>query len=629
MKPKFSFKYDEKEYRLDCSGTHELGNGISVTAEMKEYPEYDAVYWLLHFENGSDKNSGIFSDILDCDTVIPLDMPTDKRNGYMPKLSDGDTCVISMDGTIENGAYFSGKNKSCAVEYGVNENYFKNTKRITFENAYYRSSEGVMPFFDITASGDGAITAVGWTGGWRAVFTKEAEGVKIATGLKDARFYLKPGEKLRTTSTLIMKYSKDEDKYNKFRKLIKNHFSHKACTNADRDGILACELWGGLPSEEMVKRIDELKSHGVQFEDLWIDAAWYGSGTNCISSFEGDWSETTGDWFVNKKYHPNGLRDVAACAKDGGMGMMIWVEPERARKTSAFFKLHPEWLLDKEKPDGNTILYYGNEDAFNYVYETLSGLIENLGMSCYRQDFNTNLGPFFKYNDEENRIGITEIKHISGMYRLWDALLERFPGLIIDNCASGGTRIDIETLKRSIAFFRSDYQCNFNEDPDVLQVHNAGISKYLPYTGCTSKTKADTYAARSSFSSSWGGAFYNAVFQSMDEADFEWAKKIVDEYRRIRKYFHCNFYNHGSEVYDKTSWAIWQYHDDETDSGIVMAFRRCDSPFDCVKIDLRGLSGGEYTFTGLDSGDSFVTFGELEISLPEKRSCTVFEYSKK
>jgi alpha-galactosidase len=215
-----------------------------------------------------------------------------------------------------------------------------------------------------------------------------------------------------------------------------------------------------------------------------------------------------------------------------------------------------------------------------------------------------------------------------GMYRLCDSLLERFPHLVIDNCSSGGRRIDIETLKRSIPFFRSDYQCNFNEDSDVLQTHNAGISKYLPYNGCTSKTKADTYAVRSAYSSSYGGAFYNASFQSMTEEDFAWAKKSVDEYRRIRKYFSEEFYNLGSEVYDKSSWAIWQYHDPDTSSGILMAFRRENSPFENVKIKLSGVAeNSKLNVENLNNENTFTSSENLEITLKEKRSSVIFEYS--
>ena len=487
----------------------------------------------------------------------------------------------------------------------------------------------MMPFFDITASGAGYIAAIGWTGDWRASFKKEEAGIRMQTGLKETAFYLKPGEKLRTTSVLVMHYDDAEEKHNKFRRLIKNHFSHKSHSKATRESIMAFELWGGLPSEEMKKRIRELKAHDIRVEDIWLDAGWYGQCTKCDEPFSGDWFKHTGEWEVNRRVHPMGLSDVAECCSDAGMNMMLWIEPERAVEGTPIMKEHPEWFM-KRPEDNYGLLDYGNEDALRYAVDIVSSYVDKLHMSCYRQDFNIQTTEIFKYNDEENRRGVSEIKHITGMYKFWDALLEKHPHLIIDNCSGGGRRIDIESMKRTIPFFRSDYQCNFNENPDVLQVHNATSQAYLPYVGCTSKTKGDTYAIRSSYSSSWGGAFYNAVFHNMSDEDFKWAKKITDEYRRIRKYFSCDFYNHASSVLDDTSWAIFQYHDADTQSGIVMAFRRENSPFDSVKITLRGISENKaFSFENLD--DCSVTEGDstLTINLPEKRTCTIFEYKAK
>ena len=199
-----------------------------------------------------------------------------------------------------------------------------------------------------------------------------------------------------------------------------------------------------------------------------------------------------------------------------------------------------------------------------------------------------------------------------------------------EGVTNAGCEFDIETLKRSIPFFRSDYQCNFNENPEVLQTHNANISAYLPYNGCTSKTKNDTYAIRSSYSSSWGGAFYNAIFQSMNEEDFKWAKQITDEYRKIRKYFSMDFYNHGSNVFDSTAWAIWQYHDNEAQSGIVMAFRRKNSPFDNVEIQLKStVENQEYLFNDLNTGNTFIGSNAIKIHLPQKQSSVIMEYKLK
>ncbi len=626
MKPNFSLKYNGEIINSSKEIT-ELANGVTVTKITKEYQEYDALEWVLFFKNSSETNSGMISEILDCDTMLPLSFPENKKPGYKPECDDA--CIITMNGMIDSHYYWE-NDPASAIEYGFNYEYLDKTpeKTKSFANVGGRSSDGMMPFFDVTASGNGYIVAIGWTGSWRAEFAKCEEGIKIRTGLAKTDFYLKSGEEIRTSSILIMKYHSKEDKHNKFRNLIKNYFSHKSCTFADRDGLLAYELWGGLTSAEMKKRINELKQHDIKFEDVWIDAGWYGNCEKCDETFSGDWWAHTGEWIVNPRVHPNGLQDVSDCAKEAGMKLMLWFEPERAIEGTELIKEHPEWFLTL--PDTKSqLLNYGNQDALEYVCRMIEEFVNRLDLSCYRQDFNTKLDAFCKANDEEDRQGITEIKHIMGMYRVWDYILEKFPQIIIDNCASGGRRIDIETLKRSIPFFRSDYQCNFNENPEVLQAHNSNISCYLPYNGCTSKRKNDTYAIRSSYSSSWGGAFYNAIFQTMDEKDFVWVKKITDEYRKIRRYMSMDFYNHGSVVFDSTSWTIWQYNDPKTQSGIVMAFRRSGSPFDTVGITLKGVSNGEYIYENIDTDEKYIGESKLTITLAEKRMSTIICYQRK
>lgn len=630
MNAEFSFSYGEKQYTFSAKNreVYELEKGITVTVLVNEYKEFDALEWVLYFQNESGKDSQIFSKINDCDTLLPLHYPREHRFGYKP--IEGDACIITMNGMVD-GRYYWENDKVSATEYNFNYEYLDKAPNTTksFGNIGARSSEGMMPFFDVTANGNGYIAAVGWTGDWKTEFSKSENGIKMKSGLKETNFYLKSSEKIRTSSTLIMSYSESEDKHNKFRELMKNHFSHKSNMMDTRDGLMACELWGGLTSEEMKKRINELKAYDIKFEDIWIDAGWYGQCNNCDDAFTGDWAIHTGEWEVNTRVHPEGLKDVTVCAKDAGMHLMLWFEPERAIRETKIVESHPEWFL-KLPNLNNLILNYGNSEALEYVYALLYHYIKELDLSCYRQDFNVMLTEFFKINDEENRRGITEIKHIMGMYELWDRLLLKYPNLIIDNCSSGGRRIDIETLKRSIPFFRSDYQCNFNENPEVLQVHNSNISCYLPYNGCTSKTKNDTYAIRSSYSSSWGGAFYNAIFQSMNDEDFKWAKKVTDEYRKIRKYFSMNFYNHGSNVFDNTAWTIWQYHDNETQSGIVMAFRRENSPFESVEIKLKStLENQEYLFENLDADNKFCGNDKLKINLPKKRSSAIIQYKLK
>ena len=65
---------------------------------------------------------------------------------------------------------------------------------------------------------------------------------------------------------------------------------------------------------------------------------------------------------------------------------------------------------------------------------------------------------FWRDNDAEDRQGITEIRHVEGYLAYWDELRRRHPEMLIDTCASGGRRNDLETLRRAVPLLRSDFQ---------------------------------------------------------------------------------------------------------------------------------------------------------------------------
>ena len=621
--PAFSFKYDGKPVKGGAS--LQVDARLKVTVERTEYPDSDATEWVLWFENPSAENSGILSEILDGDFLVPL--PTRPRpfpgNCGVP----GDRAVVTMKGCV-SGRDYSTNDRVSALEFRPMPHYFHpwNPSSVSRANGDGRPSEGEAPFFEITQAGEGAVVALGWTGDWKATFANdEAQGVRVQTGLRNARFYLKPGEKLRTARVLVMNYGKGEDAGNKFRRLIRNHFSHVATQPGSREGLFANELWGGLTSDEMVRRLGVLKAKGIRFEDEWIDAGWYGNSKKCDDAYTGDWGAWTGDWTENLRIHPDRFEKVRDAAKELGAGLMLWFEPERVVKSSNFAKTHPELLLKKGHPHSD-MLDYGNPAARKHVADLITDYAHRLNFSCYRQDFNMGVSKFYEVNDEKDRRGVTEIRQVMGLYQVWDEIRARNPGMLIDNCASGGRRLDLEALRRTVFFFRSDYQCAFNANADVVQAHNANLSRLIPYSGCTTKL-SDLYALRSAYSSSYGVAYWNAIFQ--DEAKVDWAaaKKVCDEYLRIRKYFSRDFHNHGSTSADPSAWALWQYHNPETKAGVVLAFRRAESPCDRVQVPLKGLpAGAQVIAENLDTGAKSDVKGDLEIMLKDRRSSAVIAY---
>ena len=101
----------------------------------------------------------------------------------------------------------------------------------------------------------------------------------------------------------------------------------------------------------------------------------------------------------------------------------------------------------------------------------------------------------FALADAPDRVGMAEIQHITGLYAFWDELLARHPGLIIDNCAGGGQRIDLETIARSVPLWRSDRQC-WPFDPIAMQTQTQGLAPWIPLSAAVCEAPTQ-YALRS------------------------------------------------------------------------------------------------------------------------------------
>lgn len=598
-------------------------NGLTVTRIREYYPAFDATYERHYVENTGSETI-LVENFVDGKMLLPF-APVE-TSGLLECTAGCARKVVRLEGMIPGELYWKDDLRS-ALEYGMTEDWL--VKDRSYCSTGGRSSNGMVPIFDINCRDTGYILMLGWTGDWQASFANGEDGVKTTAALKHNSFLLPPAEKLMTLSTLLMPYHNGQKKArNSFRRLIKQHFSMVGQPGRPDHAMASYELWGSLPSEEMIRRIDTLKEKNIVFDHVWLDAAWYGDFTEyCPTPFHGAWARFTGDWKINKNFHPNELLDVVQHTEDAGMRLELWIEPERCVPDLWPVKEHPDWFTTI---GGTCLLDYGNPEAWQYAFDTISGLIEKLHLGCYRQDFNTEPLAFWNKDKTPQEAALMELRHINGLYRLWDALLEKYPYLMIDNCASGGRRFDLESIRRTVPFFRSDYQCSFTPDPDVTQCHN-NLSEYLPYNGCTTKVKNDNYAVRSTFSSAWGGAFWNGGTQTLEGEELDWAAAITQEYRMLQPYFSCDYYSLASKGYDKSSWVVWQYDRPEENDGIILAFRRAESP--CVTMTFQldtAIPGMRYTVTDKDTGESRTLtadeFGALTITIPEKRMSRVLLY---
>ena len=254
----------------------------------------------------------------------------------------------------------------------------------------------------------------------------------------------------------------------------------RACHAALAQCLQAYYYLTGQASQEIeFKGLPVAAKTGV--EAYWIDACWFGVGR--------EWNgEEVGSWVKNPERFPGGLKPISDRAHNAGMKFVLWFEPERVRNGAIIHTEHPEFLLSCDENKDNHLLNLGLPGARKYITDLISQRITEFGIDIYRQDFNFEPLPYWRAADAPDRVGITEIKYIEGLYAFWDELLERHPNVWIDNCASGGRRIDIEMMTRSLPLWPSDYP-DVGGVSDGLGLHvgdqciNAGLARWVPFMG--------------------------------------------------------------------------------------------------------------------------------------------------
>jgi len=503
------------------------------------------------------------------------------------------------------------------------------------------SDNTAFPFFNIESpSNKGVMVAVGWTGQWYAdVQQTNEKTVLLKSGMARMKISLHPGEEIRTPKICLL-FWKGKDRmvgHNQFRQFVLTHHTRKLngqfadlplSSGVSRGGPSPCAEFSCLNESYAIATVERFKQFDLIPEVCWIDAGWYTGGG-------GLWVNV-GDWTPDKERFPRGLKPVSDAIHSIGSKFLLWFEPERVVDGSPLSVEHPDWLLrmpEKEVNDytkkQDLLLNLGNQEARLWLTGYISDFLKKEGVDYYRQDFNWIDGEsHWKINDRPDREGITEIRYIEGLYAFWDSLLVRFPGLLIDNCASGGRRIDLETISRSSPLWRSDYGYG---EPDGYQNHTYGLNFYLPLHG-TGLFNSSMYDFRSSFSSSlvllWDIHGSGSSIPAM--------QKCMRDYKSLRPYCYGDYYplTGTKNLLRDDVWLAYQLNRPDQEDGIIMAFRRKNCPDKSIVVKLRGIDiNADYELLDKDSGEKVIRKGiELNdgiiLSLAEKKMSLLVGYKR-
>jgi alpha-galactosidase len=631
----FSFSYGGKPFRElaptwtftakqvsdgeTVSTWRDPGTGLVVELRATAFAEYPVVEWVATLSNQGDQPTPVISHLQGLDSQL-LGEP---KNGYTLHHHLGSRTQID-DFAPQRTALVPDTALKIAATGG-------------------RPAMAHLPFFNVAWKSGGAIIAVGWPGQWEAVFSRKESGTRldITAGQQSLDTSLRPQEAIRTPRIALLVYEGDFiDGQNLWRRWARAHLLPRVGGRPVGPLLAACTSHQTREMElattgNQKDSIDGWTAHDIKPDFWWMDAGWY----------EGDGSwVSTGTWAVDRKRFPNGLAEISDHAHKLGIGSILWFEPERVCPGTELFQSKPEWLLAPvnlppdllfQKDRGWRLLDLGNPAAREWITERVSSLLASEKIGCYRQDFNMDPLYYWRSTDRPGRTGITENLHVQGYLRLWDDLRQRHPELLIDSCASGGRRNDLEAISRAVPLLRSDYVF----EPTGLQGQTYGLASWYPYTGTG---VADAVSLRASkitasghylppvgaadriwtdylFRSAMSNALVSAVDSQNEDVDFARLRVLLGQWRRVAANYSGDFYPLTKYSTGTDCWMAFQFDRPEAGAGMVQAFRRPESPYTAVVLPLRGLDrNARYVVRDIDHEDSETFEGSalLDSGLP-------------
>lgn len=294
-----------------------------------------------------------------------------------------------------------------------------------------------------------------WAGSWQIEIFRQHDDVCISGGLADREFghwmkTLAPGESIESPPAFVSCAMGDID--NLCDRLTAMHgeaADRQPAVERDLPVVFNewCTTWGDPSHGNLVAIADRLKDSGVRY--LVIDAGWYkDEGT--------DWSSGHGDWNPSRRLFPDGLKATADAIRQRGLIPGLWFEMETAGSQSAAFRLGRHFIMRDGRPV--TVRHrrfwdLNDPEAVDFLSNKVIDLLDSCGFGYLKVDYNETAGLGCDHADS---LGEGLRRQIEGTYRFFERIRERLPHLVIENCSSGGHRLEPSMLGRTAMSSFSD-----------------------------------------------------------------------------------------------------------------------------------------------------------------------------
>ncbi|MEH7414477.1 glycoside hydrolase family 36 protein [Neobacillus drentensis] len=212
-----------------------------------------------------------------------------------------------------------------------------------------------------------------------------------------------------------------------------------------------CTTWGSPSASNLNAIAERINGKGISY--LVIDCGWYKKeGTN--------WGNIMGDWEVSTSDFPEGLDKTIDHIRECGLIPGIWFEMEVCGSESAAFQMVDHLLKRDGLPitSGNRRFWdFRNPSVISYLKEKVISFLKYYGFGYLKVDYNDNLGIGCDGAESLGEGLRQQMEAVQGFFRL---IKQEIPDIVIENCASGGHRLEPSMLAlTSMSSFSDAHEC--------------------------------------------------------------------------------------------------------------------------------------------------------------------------
>ncbi len=325
------------------------------------------------------------------------------------------------------------------------------------------TSHNANPWFSIddghAAEEQGSVWfgALAWSGNWRITVEQTPyKQVRVTGGLNtfDFAYPLKPSETLETPA-FYAGYSGRG--YGGASRLL-HRFEREEILPAGLKSRLRPVLYNSW--EATTFNVDEAgqsalaeKAAKLGVEMFVMDDGWFGKRNDDHAGL--------GDWFVNPKKFPQGLKGLVDRVNGLGMDFGLWVEPEMINADSDLYRAHPDWVMNfpgrpRSELRNQMVLNMARADVKEHIFGVLDKLASDYKIRYFKWDMNRSFSePGWPEvaPAEQKKLWV---EYVRNLYEILDRLRAKHPGLEIESCSGGGGRVDLGILQRVDEVWTSD-----------------------------------------------------------------------------------------------------------------------------------------------------------------------------